>query len=1068
MKIIICQYQFLFNEIIMKYIKTNLKMLIGIVLFLSSGSVINVIAQNATVKGVVRDETNAEVAGATIEAKNTTTGFTAGGLSDSIGLFQINNLPAGGPYTFTISSIGYKTESLTGYTLKGGATTSLVVKLSLAATGLEQVVVTGYSSQRKGNITGAVTVVNVEDLQNTPSASIEQALQGRVAGVNVMSSGQPGAGVAVRIRGVGTINSNDPLYVVDGIPMTTDMNTINPDEIESMQVLKDASAASIYGSRASNGVVVITTKTAKGGKSQLDYRGYIGMQKVGKIPQLMNTNQFANAYFRAFKNEGLTPPEGNPYGTGDLPVIPEFIDIQKTTPAGNTNWYSEIFRPSLIHSHSITMLNGSDKGNTALTLGYYDQQGIMKYSNFKRYSARFNSEYTFFKKLKIGEFASLTYSESQNVSENRALGSVLNAVYFADPIVPVHDINGNLAGPANNTIIPGRSPIAILATNRDNLDKKWKLLGKVYAELEIIRGLNLKTNFSVDYTNFDRKRFTPTSFEGVDLNNTNSLNMFTSYNTTQTFTNLLEYIRRYGKHSINALVGTEYISFRYQNLRGGRSDFPLNDPAIQQLDAGQSMITNSSIGYRSALWSQFAKADYEFDRRYLLSATIRNDATSRLMPGNNSQVFPAFSLGWRLSRENFMRDANNINELKIRFGWGQTGNQEISNYPIYSTYAINLNNTYYDIAGTNSTAVPGYAQQTMGNPLLRWETATQTNIGLDFTAFRNAFNFTLDFFDKKTSDLLVSPRVPAVMGASTPPYINGGAMRNKGVELSVGYKTNVTKDLNVSVDGNFAYIKNELTALTDELAFIPSPVSNTLTRNLELQRTVIGQPVAAFYGYKTDGVFKNQQEVDAHATQTGKAIGRLRYVDVDGNGLIDDNDRTFLGSPVPTFNYGFNLKLLYKDFDFWAFFQGAGGNKIYEFSRIYTDFFASPATSNKSVRLLDAWSPENLNSNTPALSIQNNNNETRPSDYFLQDGNYLRFKTLQLGYTLPTSFLRIKNRIRIYAQAQNLFTFTKYTGMDPEIGLTDYDTDSRNLDVGVDRGIYPVSKTYMFGIAIKL
>lgn len=1025
---------------------------------------------HSIVIGIVKDAQNQPLPNVSITAKDLLTGKTTGVQSDSLGRFKLQT-SSSGTYSFTARLIGFQSQTLSGYVLKPGETISISIKLDEERNNLNEVVVTGYSSQRKKDLTGAVGIINVSDSKSTPAAGIDQALQGRVPGVTVQSSSQPGGGVAVRIRGLSTINSNDPLYIIDGIPVTGNMNTLNPDDVESIQILKDASSASIYGARAANGVVIVTTRTAKKGKSQLIYDGRIGVQTPDNLPKLLDATQYGQLWFKALKNAGQSPPAGNPYGTGAEPIIPEFLDAARTIPSGNTDWSKEVFRPAIIQSHTVNFLNGGERGSTAFNVGYYDQKSNIKYSGFKRYSTRFNSDYSFFKRLKVGEFANIVYSQSKNVSENQALGSVINSIYSADPLLPVYDINGNFSGPVANSPIGGRNPLAAVYSDKDDLDTKWKVLGKVFADLNIIKGLNLSTNFAVDYTNFNSKDFNPTYSEGTLVNNTSNIAFSNSYTFVKTWTNTLTYATQIDKHNVDGLIGTELVSSTIQNLSASRSALPVNDSEGQQLNAGQLLPANSGTGFKNALWSQFIKVNYSYDNRYLASFTLRNDASSRLTKAKNAQLFPAFSLGWRLSSEPFLAALmKDVDELKLRYGWGQNGNQDIDNYALFSTYGGNLNNTYYDINGANNSAIPGYAQRRIGNPSLIWETTTQSNIGLDLTAFQGHFNFTVDYFKKTTKDLLVQPQLPATIGSARAPYINGGTMENKGVELAAGYTKSISTDLKFSLDGNFSYIKNKLTSLNGDLPFISSPVSNTLTRNQELQRSTVGMPIASFYGYKALGIFKSQAEVDAAPAQTGKAIGRLKFEDYTNDGIVNDDDRQFLGSPIPTFNYGINLKVNYRQFDLWAFVQGAGGNKIYNFTRVQSDFFSAPSLSNKSVKLLDAFDPQNNpGSNIPSLTTLSTNNDVRPSSYFIENGSYLRLKTLQIGFT-PTKQKLMKNggSLRVYVQAQNLFTKTQYTGIDPEVGLQNYGSDNRNLDVGVDRGIYPLSKSFIFGINLTL
>jgi TonB-linked SusC/RagA family outer membrane protein len=585
----------------MKSIYVNSILLKSIVLlFLLTFFTFTSYAQKETiVRGLITDEEGVPLAGTTIKATNNTTNFAAGTFTDSSGLFQFLNLPTGGPYTFLITSVGYESQTFSGYTLKAGVTISLSVKLKSISHTLNPVVVTGYTTQRKKDLTGAVSIVNVADAKATPVASIDQALQGKVAGVTVVSSNQPGGGVAVRIRGLGTINNNDPLYIIDGIPVTGNINNLNPNDIESIQVLKDASSASIYGARASNGVVIITTRTAKAGQTQILYDGYTGVQQPYNLPTLLNAKEYGQLWFKALANAGQSPPKGNPYGTGEVPEIPEYLDAAKTTPSGNTNWFKVIFHPAIVQSHTLNFLNGTDKGSTAFNVGYYEQNGILKYaSGFKRYSVRFNSDYNFFNRLKVGEFASVANTESQSVDDNEALGSAITSVFFADPILPVYDINHNFAGPPANMPIGGRSPLSALYSQRDNYNKQWRGLGKVFADLTIIKDLIASTDFAVDYTNNNSKNFTPTYAEGTQVNSVNSVSFSNYYSLNTIWTNTLDYKRKFKENNIEILAGTEYIHGFSETLGASSSVLPSNDLNIQQLNAGTSSVTNNGNGIR--------------------------------------------------------------------------------------------------------------------------------------------------------------------------------------------------------------------------------------------------------------------------------------------------------------------------------------------------------------------------------------------------------------------------------------------------------------------------------------
>ncbi len=1009
-----------------------------------------------SVQGKVTDEDGTALQGATVKLK----GSNVGTQTDANGSFTIM-VQEGSNEILEVSFSGYKTVEVAI-----GTRTEINIVLKKTTSTLDEIVVTGYTTQKKKDLTGAVSIIDLNEAKTVPIAGIDQAIQGKAAGVNVIADGQPGGGVSVRIRGFSTIGNNDPLYIIDGVPTTSGISMINSSDIESMQILKDASSASIYGSRAANGVVIITTKKGTRGKTQLNYNGMVGVQQVANLPKLVNAQQFGDALFQAFKNDGIAPSNAL-YGNGATAVIPEFLNATQTIRAGNTDWFNEVYHPAAVQTHNLMVTSGNDKSRQAFSVGYYKQDGILRNTDFNRYSVRLNSDYTILDKIRIGENISLSYSEKTGANTNLAIGGITGDAYKAHPLSNVYDINGNFAGPVSglNDI---RNPVAALFYNKDNIGKTLRALGDVFAEVTVMKYLTLKTSFALDYNTYNIKNFSSSYNEGpITSQAISNLTSENNVSKTWTWANTINYSKRFNKHQVDVLAGTEAIRFYSEFFTAYRDRFPVNILDGRYLNAGQGLPKNSGSGLQSTLFSLFGKVNYSFDNKYLVSATMRRDASSKLADGFNTQVFPAFSLGWRLSEEDFIKNEYPfISNMKLRFGWGQTGNQEIAPYAAYSSFVLDLYNTTYDIGGTNTSMVPGIAQRRYGNNQLKWETTTQTNIGLDLGLFNESVSLTMDYFNKNTQDLLVQPKQPSVFGQASAPYINGGSMNNKGLEIAANYASSREKRFNYEIGGNVAFIKNKLISLSSDLAYISSPVSNNLSRGLELQRTAIGQPIASFYGHQVIGIFKTAEEVAAAPAQTGKGVGRIRYADLNNDKVIDAKDRTFLGSPIPTVTYGINLKAGYEAFDLSIFLQGVSGNKIYNFMKYYNNFMFD--YFNKSVDILNAWSPANPDSKIPALSTKDANNELRPSTFFIENGAYLRVKNVQLGYTLPASMAqKIKaSKFRIYLQAQNLLTFTKYTGLDPEVGMQNYGSDNRNLDMGVDRGLYPNSRTYTFGVNV--
>lgn len=1037
-------------------------------LFLLCGTNFLAAAQetNATVSGIVESDKGGTLPGVSVDLRNETTGEQKIALSNDKGLFKIQNLNTKHSYSITFSYIGFESYIIKGYQFKASENASLLIKLKEQTNTLNQVVVTGYSTQRKKDLTGSVSIINVSEAKAVPVAGVDQALQGKAAGVTVTGDGQPGGGVSVRVRGFSTIGNNDPLYIIDGVPTTSGISMINASDIESMQVLKDASSASIYGSRAANGVVIITTKKGTRGKTQLSYDGMTGVQNVSNLPQMLNSQQFGDTYFQALKNDGIVPTHPL-YGNGTTAVIPEFLNTDKTIRSGNTNWFDQIYHAAIVQSHNLMLASGSEKARQAFSAGYFNQDGILKHTGFKRYSVRLNSDYNVLDKIRIGENIGISYAERTGANSNLAIGGVTGDAYKAHPMTNVYDIYGNFAGPVSglNDI---RNPLASLFYNKDNTGKTLRILGDVFAEVTLLKGLTAKTDFAMDYNTFNQSSYSPKYNEGpITSQNISNLNVQNNVSKTWTWSNTLNYTKTIDKHQFDILAGTEAIRFYSEFFTAYRDNFPVDILDGRYLDAGQGLPKNTGSGIKATLFSLFGKVNYTYNDRYLFSATVRRDASSKLADGYNTQVFPAFSMGWRLSEESFIKDKYPfVSNMKLRFGWGQTGNQEIAPYAAYSSFGLDLYNTTYDIGGTNNSLVPGIAQKRYGNNQLKWETTTQTNIGLDLGLWDERVTLTIDYFNKNTKDLLVQPKQPSVFGQAAAPYINGGTMNNKGLEIAASYLSSRNKSFKYEIGGNIAFIKNKLTSLTGDINYISSPANNNLSRGLELQRTSVGQPIASFYGHEVTGIFKTAEEVASAPAQTGKGIGRLRYADLNGDGVIDANDRTFLGSPIPTLTFGLNLKADYRNFDISIFFQGVSGNKIYNFMKYHNDFFFDQF--NKSANILNAWTPENSGSNVPALSTKDANNELRPSSYFIESGAYIRLKNVQIGYTLPAAIAQKIHaaKLRVFLQGQNLATFTKYKGLDPEVGMQNYNADNRNLDMGVDRGLYPNSRTYTMGLSL--
>lgn len=1011
--------------------------------------------QQNMVSGTVTDESGMPIPGVSVVEKGTTNGT----VTDEQGRYSIQ-LTGDAP-VLLFSFVGMVTQEIE---VMGQSTIS--VSLEEETVNISEVVAIGYAIKQKKDLTGAVSTVNVDELVSEPVAGVDQMMQGHMAGVNVVSDNSPGGGVAVRVRGFSTIRNNDPLYIIDGVPVESGINLINPNDIETLQVLKDASSASIYGSRAANGVVIITTKKGKKGEPQIHFDAYNGIQNATQKLEVLNAQQYGDLLWEAHFNDGKTP-SSDIYGTGSTAVIPDYLDTNNRVPSDDVNWVDEIMQSAIVQSYNLSLSKGSDKSNQTFSVGYFDQEGIIKYTDFKRITARLNSEYKLFDRLTIAENLSVSHSWSNQATTNHALSSVVYAAYKYPSIAPVKDLDGNFAGAFMNDI---RNPLASLFYSQDDTRKRLKIFGNAYAELELVDGLNAKSNFGIDYSDYYFRNFNP-KYQETGAQNPTTISTLSTTNTksfTWIWTNTLSYSKVFDKHALDAFAGIEAIETNYEAFSASREGFAYEDDNFRYLDAGDSGTQkNSGTGSRSSLLSYFAKVDYVYADRYLLAFTFRRDGSSKL--GNNKWGnFPALSAGWRVSEEEFF-NADKISNLKLRFGWGQNGNQDVPAYATIESYYSNPYHSNYAINGEQTSVNTGYSQTRNGNPDLKWETSTQTNIGVDFGFMDNRFTITADYFIKKTKDLLLERPLPPVAGGTIQTvWDNVGEMENNGFELVIDYRSQQKGDFSWNANLNLAHVKNELTDLPDDINFIamPSAYLHSVNFDQETSRSVVGEPIASFYGYRSLGIFQNQAEIDAHQVQPDAQPGDLKFEDVSGDGLLDGEDRTYIGSPHPDLTFGFNLGFNYKNFDVQAFINGSFGNDIYDLTRYYGDFFNLSAY-NKFSRTTDAWSENNTGSSIPRLSLDDPNNNIRPSSYYVFNGSYARLKTLTIGYNFKEFAQKISSsNLWVYIQAQNLFTITGYEGMDPEVGLQSYSTDSRNLDIGVDRGLYPVSRTFLIGVNV--
>jgi TonB-linked SusC/RagA family outer membrane protein len=994
-------------------------------------------SQQAKVNGtIISQEDQMPLPGVTVMVQGTQKGT----ITDFDGNFSLENVASDA--VLIISYVGFSTVEI-----PVNGSNSINVALKIDAQQLDEVVLTGYTTQKKADITGAVSVVDIDEMNKQPQANPMQALQGRVAGVKITSDGSPSGGnTRVLIRGVGTLNNTDPLYIIDGVPTKSGMHELNPNDIESIQVLKDAASASIYGSRASNGVIVITTKSGKNGKMRVNFKNYTSISQYSNRQDVLNAQEYGQVLWQAMINDGLDPNSNNlsyqfqwseNQGAPRLNqvLIPEYLDSEKTLRSSDTDWYDELSRIGIAQSYNLSVSNGTDKGNYLFSLGYYDNQGIIKQTSFNRISARMNSSYKFLNdRVTIGE--NFTVNRTQEVADPGVLDPALRAL----PIIPVRTVDGLGWGGPVGGMNDRQNPVRLLEYNKDNGYEFQRLFGNLYIDVEPIDNLHIKTNLGVDQGSFYKRTLQRSYQSGYLKNDQNAVNIDQNTSNKITWSNTITYDLTLNNHKFNVLGGTELYREKFENTYLRKEDFLLETPEYMYPDAGtgESFTGGSATSY--SLVSFFGKLSYDFDSRYLLSATIRRDGSSRFGANNRYGTFPAFSAGWRISNEGFMDNSNLISDLKLRVGWGQTGNQQIDNNAIYSLYIADYgggdptwgtsHGTAYDLSGAGSGLLPsGFRSIQIGNDDLKWETTTQTNIGLDFGLFDQHLSGSLDLYYKQTEDILVLPPYLGTIGEGGNRWVNGASMENKGIEFALLYRGGKSDGLSYEISTNIALNRNKIT-------YLPVEVQNNYGGN-GLDDNILGRPINSMYGYVTDGLFTSDEELQNSAQQQGKDLGRIRFKDLNGDGVIDDKDRAWIGNPNPSFTYGLNLSFAYKHFDLNLFFDGVGDVDVINSRKYQTDFWSvDDVGSNKGSRLLNAWSPSNPNSTIPALTTIDSNAENRFSTYYIEPGDYFKLRNLQIGYSIDQSIVdRIGlSSLRFYTGGQNLFTINskKFTGVDPE------------------------------------
>ncbi len=1034
----------------------------------SEDGAINISKQKKiTIKGVVRDNKGLPIPGVTIQIKGTTLGT----ITDLDGGYSIK-VPQNAE-TLVFSFVGMKTQEVLI-----NNQTNIDIVLTDNSLDIEEVVVTGYSTQRKEAISGSVATVKAEKLKSVAGSNISQKLQGAVTGVTVINSHTPGADATIMIRGLGTINNNNPLYVIDGVPVSGGLSQINPNDIEAISILKDAASASIYGARGANGVILITTKRGKKDQeTSVSVSAKYGISNASNKYNLLNTQESADLLWLEFSNSNQTP--SNPFfGNGTKPVIPDYItltngymegdpganpDLYKLhsyqlapTNKNGTDWYDAMMRTAQTQEFDINIAGGSKKINYSVSAGYRNEEGLLINTGFTRFSVRSNLDIEVNNWFKVGQTLGLTFTEGYgNQSNNNEFGIIATS-FRNQPMVPIYDIKNNYAGPALNSV-------AILTRDKYDFSKKARPLGNFYAEFSILKDFTFKSLLGYDYNssnNRDRELKNP---ENPLYHDYDYLSRVNYYSLQWNWANTLKYHHIFNEiHTVDLILGTEAVSSKGEVLRASRTDYFSDDVNYMTLDTGTDNISNAGNGYETNTFSTFARLDYDLLGKYVIQATIRRDGSSNFGQNKRYGTFPAISAGWRITNEKFMESTSKwLNYLKFRVGVGQTGNDRISNLNAYTLYTSNIERAFYSLDGNPTSTIPGFDSFTLGNPNAKWETTTTSDFGLDATIW-GSVSITADYWIRNTSDMLFPVQLPATWGrVNVLPSINIGDMKNKGFDVSVGYNGK-SSNFTYGVTLNISHYKNEIVKLSDnENEFI----QGESWQSFIYTRTEVGHSFPEFYGYIVDGIFQTQEEADAHVPfGSYNKPGHYKFRNINSDDIINDKDRTYIGSPHPDFTGGLNMNLGYKNFGLSAFFYGSYGNDVINYVNRWTNFKLFTGNRSKE-RLYNSWGSPYLKNNEDALLPIAELSDTKsqlPSTAFIEDASYVRLKTLQLSFNLPKDWLdkiQLKN-MRVYIQANNLFTITNYSGLDPEIG-------SKGMQMGIDAGAWPTAKQVLFGVDVN-
>lgn len=969
-------------------------------------------AQQITVQGVVKDQTGETVIGASVMEKGTTNGTITGIDGD----FSLNMSPNG---TLVVSFVGYKTQEVQ---VKGQK--QLQVVLSEDAEMLDEVVVIGYGTMKKSDLTGAVSSIGNKDIKDSPVSNLGQAIQGKISGVQIVDAGKPGDNVSIKIRGLGSINNCDPLVVIDGVPTDLGLSSLNMADVERLDVLKDASATAIYGSRGANGVVMITTKRGTEGKGKLAVSANYSFQNATNVPSLLNAAQYAELSNDMMVNSGRNPnPEwANPSELG-----------------AGTDWVDELLRTGVMQNYTVSYSGGNEKSHYYVSGGFLDQSGIVKSVNYRRFTFQSNSDAQVLKWLKFSN--NITFSADTKKSGSYNIGDALKAL----PIYPVKNEDGSWSGPDGNSEWYGstRNPIGPTELNKSQTDG-YNFLANLTAELTFTKWLKFKSTFGYDAKFWFIDNFTPKY--NWKPTPTEETSRYKSDNKSFTYLwdNYFLFDHTFAeKHRVGLMAGMSAQWNTNDYLNAQKNVFMFDN--VHEMDNGEEMYAIGGNETEWALLSYMARVNYSYEDRYLLTATIRRDGSSRFGKKHRWGTFPSVSVAWRASQEKWFPKNDYINDLKVRAGYGVTGSQaSVGNYSYLASY--NTSVYPFGISSGNQTAL---VSSTLANPYIHWEEVAQTNIGFDASLFNSRVMFSFDAYLKETRDMLVKASIPITSGFedTTTTYTNAGKVRNQGIEMSL-HTINLTGELGWETNLTATYNKNKIKDLNSDVPYYINQINNSYVTMLAKD-----YPINVFYGYVTDGIFQNQSEVNTHAVQPGAEPGDIRFRDLNNDGVINDSDRTVIGNPNPSWLFSMNNSLSYKGFELSVFLQGIAGNKIYNANNIDNTDMA--AAYNQTTDVLKRWQGEGTSNSMPRAVFGDPNQNTRVSDRFVENGSYLRLKNITLSYTFPKQWLQkaqIENA-RLSLSCENVATITGYSGFDPEVGIN-----------GIDQNRYPISRTFSLGL----